>query len=123
MRASEAATAVTRQRQLAPHPLHRARGSEYAQLSRQIRRQGCWSGARGTTPGRSRPPPRRWPPDGPSSSMVGDSWWQLAVAAFLAVVFTQIGFLGHDAGHRQIFGSRRASYVAWRRCSATWASG
>ena len=44
--------------------------------------------------------------------MVGDSWWQLAVAAFLAVVFTQIGFLGHDAGHRQIFGSRRASYVA-----------
>jgi fatty acid desaturase len=43
--------------------------------------------------------------------MAGNSWWQLAVAAFLAVVFTQIGFLGHDAGHRQIFGSRRASYV------------
>jgi fatty acid desaturase len=38
--------------------------------------------------------------------VVGDSWWQLAV------VFTQIGFLGHDAGHRQIFGTRRASYVA-----------
>ena len=44
--------------------------------------------------------------------VVGDSWWQLAVAAFLAVVFTQIGFLGHDAGHRQVFGTRRASYVA-----------
>ncbi len=43
--------------------------------------------------------------------LVGDSWWQLAVAAFLAVVFTQIGFLGHDAGHRQIAGSRHASYV------------
>ncbi len=43
--------------------------------------------------------------------MAGDSWWQLAVAAFLAAVFTQVGFLGHDAGHRQIFGSRRASYV------------
>jgi fatty acid desaturase len=27
------------------------------------------------------------------------------------VVFTQIGFLGHDAGHGQIFGSRRANYV------------
>ena len=24
-------------------------------------------------------------------------------AAFLGFVFTQIGFLGHDAGHRQIF--------------------
>ena len=44
--------------------------------------------------------------------VVGDSWWQLAVAAFLAVMFTQVGFLGHDAGHRQVFGSQRASYVA-----------
>jgi fatty acid desaturase len=44
--------------------------------------------------------------------MIGDSWWQLLVAAFLAVVFTQIGFLGHDAGHRQIFASKRANYVA-----------
>jgi fatty acid desaturase len=28
---------------------------------------------------------------------------------FFAVVFTQFGFMGHDAGHRQIFGSRRAN--------------
>jgi fatty acid desaturase len=44
--------------------------------------------------------------------LLGDSWWQLATAAFLAVVFTQIGFLGHDAGHRQMFLSRRANQVA-----------
>lgn len=25
--------------------------------------------------------------------------------------FTQIGFLGHDAGHRQVFTSHRANYV------------
>ena len=43
--------------------------------------------------------------------LVGDSWWQLAVAAFLGVMFTQAGFLGHDAGHRQILGSRRGNYV------------
>jgi fatty acid desaturase len=43
--------------------------------------------------------------------LVGDSWWQLAVAVFLAVMFTQAGFLGHDAGHRQISGSRRVSYI------------
>jgi len=43
--------------------------------------------------------------------VVGDSWWQLAVAALLAIVFTQIGFLGHDAGHRQNFRSKRANYL------------
>ncbi|MBB5870354.1 fatty acid desaturase [Allocatelliglobosispora scoriae] len=41
--------------------------------------------------------------------LLGTSWWQVATAAFLAVVFTQIGFVGHDAGHRQIFRSRRAN--------------
>lgn len=41
--------------------------------------------------------------------LLGNSWWQLAVAAFLGIVFTQIGFLGHDAGHRQIFRSRWAN--------------
>ena len=38
---------------------------------------------------------------------VGQSWWQIAVAAYSAVVLAQIGFLGHDAGHQQIFRSRR----------------
>ena len=37
--------------------------------------------------------------------LIGDSWWQLAHAAVLAVVLTQIAFLGHDAAHRQIFKS------------------
>jgi fatty acid desaturase len=41
--------------------------------------------------------------------LVGESWWQLAVAVFLAFVFTQLGFIGHDAGHRQISGSRRVN--------------
>jgi fatty acid desaturase len=38
---------------------------------------------------------------------IGDSWWQLASAAVLAVVLAQLGFLGHDAAHRQIFKSGR----------------
>jgi fatty acid desaturase len=42
---------------------------------------------------------------------LGDSWWQLAVAAFFAVVFAQLGFLGHDAGHQQIFRSKRRNDV------------
>lgn len=38
---------------------------------------------------------------------IGDSWWQLVSASVLAVLMTQIAFLGHDAAHRQIFRSGR----------------
>ncbi|GAA2231930.1 acyl-CoA desaturase [Promicromonospora sukumoe] len=34
---------------------------------------------------------------------LGDTWWQLAVAAFFGIVFTQGAFLAHDGGHQQIF--------------------
>ena len=112
MRSSETAAAMTRPIQLAPTSSALRRGSEYAQLSRQIKEAGLleqcpryyiWKitlTAAALTAG--------WT----AFVLVGDSWWQLAVAAFLAVVFTQIGFLGHDAGHRQVFSTRRASYVA-----------
>lgn len=38
---------------------------------------------------------------------VGQSWWQLVVAAYFAVLFAQLGFLGHDAGHQQLFPTKR----------------
>ncbi len=40
-------------------------------------------------------------------ALLGQSWWQMLVAVFLAVMFAQTGFIGHDAGHRQISSSRR----------------
>jgi fatty acid desaturase len=43
--------------------------------------------------------------------LLGDSWWQVATAAGLAFAFAQFGFLTHDAGHRQIFRSRRANHL------------
>lgn len=43
--------------------------------------------------------------------LVGNSWWNLAVAAGLAFVLVQIGFIGHDAGHRQVWGYRRGNDV------------
>jgi fatty acid desaturase len=43
--------------------------------------------------------------------VIGASWWQLLTAVFLGIAFTQVAFLGHDAGHKQIFRTRRASYV------------
>jgi fatty acid desaturase len=45
---------------------------------------------------------------------LGRTWWQLLVAVFLAVVFTQLAFIGHDAGHRQVSGSRRANDLIGR---------
>src|SRR5579863_2135463 len=39
--------------------------------------------------------------------MVGNSWTTLAVAPLVGMMFTQLGFLGHDAGHNQVFGARR----------------
>ncbi|WP_410173524.1 fatty acid desaturase family protein [Frankia nepalensis] len=41
--------------------------------------------------------------------LLGNSWWQLGTAAFLAVMFTQAAFIGHDAGHRQIVAGRRGN--------------
>jgi fatty acid desaturase len=34
--------------------------------------------------------------------VIGNSWWALLDAAAVAVVTTQVVFLGHDAGHQQI---------------------
>ncbi|MEV6847721.1 acyl-CoA desaturase [Actinoplanes sp. NPDC051411] len=48
--------------------------------------------------------------------LVGSSWWTLAVAAFLAVVFAQVALVAHDLAHRQVFRtntpSRRAGLIA-----------
>ncbi|MFG2141168.1 fatty acid desaturase family protein [Streptomyces sp. NPDC048650] len=45
---------------------------------------------------------------------VGDSWWQLAVAGVLAVVFGQIALVTHDVAHLQVFRRRRAGEIAGR---------
>ena len=43
--------------------------------------------------------------------VVDNFWFQLANAAFLAFVFGQIGYLGHDAGHRGVAGSLRGNEI------------
>jgi fatty acid desaturase len=87
------------------------RGSEYAQLSRRVRQAGLLD---------RRPRYYAWKiaitavllaAGWAAFILVGNSWWTVAVAAYLAVMFTQVGFLGHDAGHRQILRSRKANYI------------
>lgn len=41
--------------------------------------------------------------------VVGNSWAVLGIAVFLGVAYTHMGFVGHDAGHQQVFASRRAN--------------
>nr|WP_308201394.1 acyl-CoA desaturase [Sphaerisporangium perillae] len=43
---------------------------------------------------------------------VGDSWAQIPIAVFLAVVFAQVALVAHDLAHRQVFRSRRSSEIA-----------
>jgi fatty acid desaturase len=43
--------------------------------------------------------------------VIGPSWFQLIVAAVLGILFTQVAFLGHDSGHRQVCRTRRANDV------------
>ena len=87
------------------------RGSEYAVLSRQVRQAGLldrqlrYYGWKIATTGAALA--AGWT----AFALIGNSWWQLAIAAFLGIVFAQIGFLGHDAGHRQIFRSRQPNYL------------
>jgi fatty acid desaturase len=86
-------------------------GSAYAQLSRQVRQAGLMDRRPGRYAWRIATVAALLVAGWAAFLLVGDSWWQIAVAVALAIVFTQIGFLGHDAGHRQISGSRRTSYI------------
>lgn len=89
-------------------------GSDYAALSRTVRSAGLL---------RRRPGWYRTKIAGnlclmaagwTAFALIGRSWWQLLTAVFLAVMFGQTGFIGHDAGHRQISGHRRTDDLLGR---------
>jgi fatty acid desaturase len=46
--------------------------------------------------------------------LLGDSWFQLFIAAALGIVFTQLAFLAHELSHRQVFRSGPANDRAAR---------
>jgi fatty acid desaturase len=87
------------------------RGSDYADLLRQVRDAGLLDRRPGRYLVKIAATGGLLVLGWSAFAVVGDSWWQMAVAVFLAFVFTQLGFIGHDAGHRQISGSNRANYV------------
>jgi fatty acid desaturase len=46
--------------------------------------------------------------------LLGDTWYQLLIAAALGIIFTQFAFLAHEASHRQVFESGKANDRAGR---------
>jgi fatty acid desaturase len=87
----------------------KGRWTEYTQLSRQIKQAGLLDRRHGWYAARVGLNLALLAAGCAAFAVLGNSWWQLVTAAYLAVVFTQIAFVGHDAGHRQIFRSRRAN--------------
>jgi len=98
---------------LAAVPLSgKGRWSEYTLLSRQIKQAGLLDRRHGWYAGKIGLNLALLAAGLVAFFLLGESWWQLVTAAYLAVVATQLTFVGHDAGHRQIFRSRRANDLA-----------
>jgi fatty acid desaturase len=102
---------VTLPTTLPPAAQQPVRGSEYAVLLRQVKQAGLLERRYRYYAWKITVTGVLLAAGWAAFAVVGDSWWQLAVAGFLAVMFAQVGFIGHDAGHRQILASRRGNYL------------
>jgi fatty acid desaturase len=106
-----------------PSPLRRRdrEVSVYAELSRQAKAAGLLDRRRGWYLSRIAATVAAFAGVWVAVAFLGDSWWQLALAAVLAIVTAQFGFLGHDTAHRQAFGSHTTNAWAARVLSCGFA--
>ncbi|WP_433565792.1 fatty acid desaturase family protein [Nocardia sp. CA-151230] len=86
------------------------RGSEYAALLRRVRQAGLLQRRTRYYGWKTGFTAMAFAAGWAALWVFGDSWWQLGTAVFLAAVFAQLAFLGHDAGHKQIFRTGRANH-------------
>ena len=84
-------------------------GSEYAELSREVRGAGLMRRRPGYYTVKIGVNLLLMFAGWTAFVLVGRSWWQMFTAVFLAVMFTQVAFIGHDAGHHQIAKSKRVN--------------
>jgi fatty acid desaturase len=87
------------------------RGSEFAELSRQIKDAGLMAPRPGYYALKILGTTVLLIAGWTAFLLLGESWWQMVTAVVLGFAFTQAAFLGHDAGHKQIFRTRRGSHV------------
>jgi len=86
-----------------------ARGTLYAQLARQVKAAGLLERRPGYYAARISATVAAYAALWAAVVLIGASWWVLLVAPAMAVAYTQLAFLGHDAGHKQVFRGRRAN--------------
>ncbi|SDK70651.1 Fatty acid desaturase [Glycomyces sambucus] len=89
-------------------------GSDFAQLSRRINAAGLMRRRPGYYVIRFALTGAVFIGGWVAFAMLGNTWWQLLTAVFLAIVSAQVAFLGHDLAHRQVIRSRSTSErVGW----------
>jgi fatty acid desaturase len=91
--------------------INATRGSLYAQLSRQVKDAGLLERRPGYYTAKISLTVSAFVGVWAAVVLLGASWWTLAVAAVMAMAYTQIAFIGHDAGHKQIFRGHRVNYL------------
>ena len=90
-------------------PAPESRGSDFAELSRSIKQAGLLHRRHGYYLAKSALTIAAFAGTWVAFAFLGDSWWQMFTAAVLAIICTQLSFIGHDAGHKQILRGRRAN--------------
>ncbi|GAA2019489.1 acyl-CoA desaturase [Pseudokineococcus marinus] len=88
--------------------------SSYRELSRRVRAAGLLERRRADYWRRIVLTALAWTAVVAAAALLRDSWLVLLAAGALALVTTQMAFLGHDGAHRQVFASARANEVAGR---------
>ena len=84
---------------------------DFAELSRMVRDEGLMTRRRGYYAIKIVATTGALGALGAAVVTLGNSWWNVAVAVGVAVVLAQVGYICHDAGHRQIGPGRRGNDV------------
>jgi fatty acid desaturase len=85
------------------------RGTDYARLSKQVRAAGLLERRPGYYLVKIAITVVLFAAGWVAFFRIGASWYNLITAAFLAVMSTQVAFIGHDSGHKQIFATHKAN--------------
>ncbi|MER5973216.1 acyl-CoA desaturase [Streptomyces sp. NPDC002055] len=97
---------------------HPSPGSDFARLSRRVAEAGLMRRCHGYYVIRIAAVATLYAVGWVAFVLVGDSWWTLVIAVFMALLFGQVALVAHDVAHRQVFRRRRASEICGRIAGA-----
>jgi fatty acid desaturase len=95
-------------------PVRTTAGSDFAALSRRVTAQGLMTRRPGYYALRLTAVALMFIGGWTAFFLIGSSWWQLAVAVWLAITFAQMALVAHDLAHRQVFRTKRPSEITGR---------